>query len=78
MEKWLSSALKLNLNIRRVACNGIGMGQVTYFLSSGCTYTKDMDTTRLTNLTSIQAFTMNGDDITASALNYRHNESIFC
>ena len=53
----------------------MGMGQVTYFLPSGCTYTKDMHTKRLTNLKSNQVSIMNGDDITASGL---HNESVSC
>ena len=49
------------------------MGQVTYFLPSGCTYRKDMETKRLTNLKSNQVSIMNGDDTTASGLN---NESL--
>ena len=66
----LSSVVKLNF-VRRIT--HMGMRQVTYFLSSGCTYTKDMDTNRLTNLKSNQVSIMNGDDITASGLN---NESV--
>ena len=54
----------------------MGMGQVTCFLSSGCTYTKDMDTKRLTNLKSIQVFiTDEWRRVITSGL---HNESVFC
>lgn len=53
------------------------MGQVTYLLSSGCTYTKDVDTKTLTKLKSIRRSFhrehVNGDDIAASGL---HNESV--
>ena len=46
---------------------------MTYFLPSGHTYTKDIDTKRRTNLKSIQVSIMNGDNITASGF---HNESV--